>query len=79
MHPKYMRAVTANVTATHVPLKSPRAWTGTIRRRIAHEALHEKASIGFRPLELEATHTFLRNMLAAGEDDLEAEVRLYVG
>ncbi|KAL1718356.1 cytochrome P450 [Schizophyllum commune] len=49
------------------------------RRRIAHEALHEKASIGFRPLELEATHTFLRNMLAAGEDDLEAEVRLMTG
>ncbi|KAL1672538.1 cytochrome P450 [Schizophyllum commune] len=49
------------------------------RRRIAHEALHEKASIGFRHLELEATHTFLRNMLAAGEDDLEAEVRLMTG
>ncbi|KAL1725527.1 cytochrome P450 [Schizophyllum commune] len=49
------------------------------RRRIAREALHEKASIGFRPLELEATHTFLRNMLAAGKDDLEAEVRLMTG
>ncbi|KAL1718354.1 cytochrome P450 [Schizophyllum commune] len=49
------------------------------RRRIAHESLHGKASINVRPLELKSTHTFLRNMLDAGEDDLEAEIRLMTG
>ncbi|KAL1702540.1 cytochrome P450 [Schizophyllum commune] len=49
------------------------------RRRIAHESLHGKASINVRPLELKSAHTFLRNMLDAGEDDLEAEIRLMTG
>ncbi|KAL1725530.1 cytochrome P450 [Schizophyllum commune] len=49
------------------------------RRRIAHESLHGKASINVRPLELKSAYTFLRNMLDAGEDALEAEIRLMTG
>ncbi|KAL1672541.1 cytochrome P450 [Schizophyllum commune] len=62
----------------------PYGWTNShtdrrARRRIAHESLHGKASINVRPLELKSAHTFLRNMLDAGEDDLEAEIRLMTG
>ncbi|KAL1742443.1 cytochrome P450 [Schizophyllum fasciatum] len=49
------------------------------RRRLAHEALHAKASLAYHPLSLESTHAFLRAMLDAGEDDLEAELRLMAG
>ena len=32
----------------------------------------------YQPLEIKGTHAFLRAMLNAGEDDLEAELRQYV-
>ncbi|KAL1751148.1 cytochrome P450 [Schizophyllum commune] len=45
------------------------------RRRLIHGALHETAIKRFRPIELQATHAFLRAMLDAGEDGLESELR----
>uniref|UniRef100_D8QER6 Cytochrome P450 n=1 Tax=Schizophyllum commune (strain H4-8 / FGSC 9210) TaxID=578458 RepID=D8QER6_SCHCM len=45
------------------------------RRRLIHGALHETAIKRFRPIELQATHAFLRAMLNAGEDGLEPELR----
>ncbi|KAL1682657.1 cytochrome P450 [Schizophyllum commune] len=45
------------------------------RRRLMYGMLHKTASAQFHPLELKATHSFLRAMLEAGEDDLESELR----
>uniref|UniRef100_D8QCV5 Cytochrome P450 n=1 Tax=Schizophyllum commune (strain H4-8 / FGSC 9210) TaxID=578458 RepID=D8QCV5_SCHCM len=45
------------------------------RRRLVHGMMHKTASAQYHPLELKATHSFLRAMLAAGEDDLECELR----
>ena len=35
-------------------------------------------SVNYQPLEIKGAHAFLRAMLNAGEDDLEAELRQYV-
>ncbi|KAI5888148.1 cytochrome P450 [Schizophyllum commune H4-8] len=49
------------------------------RRRLLHGFLHATASVDYQPLELKGAHAFLRAMLNAGEDDLEAELRHMTG
>ncbi|KAL1672543.1 cytochrome P450 [Schizophyllum commune] len=49
------------------------------RRRLLHGALHASASVKYQPLEIKGAHAFLRAMLNAGEDDLEAEPRHMTG
>ncbi|KAL1748709.1 cytochrome P450 [Schizophyllum fasciatum] len=45
------------------------------RRRLIHGVLHTTAAQRFNPFVLRATHTLMRALLAAGEDDLEPELR----
>ncbi|KAL1718352.1 cytochrome P450 [Schizophyllum commune] len=49
------------------------------RRRLLHGALHATVSVNYQPLEIKGAHAFLRAMLNAGEDDLEAELRHMTG
>ncbi|KAL1686698.1 cytochrome P450 [Schizophyllum commune] len=45
------------------------------RHRLMHGAMHPTAVGKYHTQELKATHTFLRAMLNAGEDDVEKELR----
>ncbi|KAL1742445.1 cytochrome P450 [Schizophyllum fasciatum] len=50
-----------------------------LRRRLMHGALHPAAAARLRPIVSSTTHTFLRGVLGAGRDDLEAELRHMAG
>ncbi|KAL1751253.1 cytochrome P450 [Schizophyllum commune] len=47
------------------------------RRRLVHGALGPTAVANYQPLELKMSHSFLRAMRTASENDLEAELRLW--